>query len=94
MLSRERNLRIQYSCREKRDANFSKWPIAGNPSEFANWSTMIIKQSSIQNLNTRRECLAASREEKQGYAAHYLIWLSKTGILPSVSSEHGTVMQY
>ena len=73
---------------------FSKWPIAGNPTESANWSTMIIRQSRIQSLNTRREWPAASREKKQGYAAYYLIWLAKTGILPSVSSEHGTVIQY
>ena len=34
---------------------FFKWPIAGNPTESVNWSTMIIRQSSIQSLNTRRE---------------------------------------
>ena len=55
VLSRERSLRIQYSCREKRDVNFFKWPIAGDPSESANWSTMIIRQSSIQSHNTRRD---------------------------------------
>ena len=63
VLSRERSLRIQYSCREKRDVIFSKWPIAGNPTESANWSTVIIRQSSIQSLNTRRKWLAASREK-------------------------------
>ena len=55
VLSRERGLRIQYTCRDKRDVNFSNWPIAGNPSESANWSPMIIRQSNIQSLNTRRE---------------------------------------
>ena len=28
------------------------------------------------------------------HATYYFIWLSKTGILPSVSSEHDTVIQY
>ena len=40
LLSRERSLTIQYSCREKRDAIFSKWLIAGNSTESAIWSTM------------------------------------------------------
>ena len=37
---------------EKREVNFH---IAGNPTESANWSTMVVKQSSIQSSNTRRE---------------------------------------
>ena len=32
-----------------------KRPIAGNPSEYANWSAMTIRPSSIQSLSTRRE---------------------------------------
>ena len=41
---------------KERDAIFFfKWPIAGNPSESANWSTVIVRQSSIHNLNTRCE---------------------------------------
>ena len=33
----------------------SEWPIAGNPSESAHWSTKVSRQSGIQSLNTRRE---------------------------------------
>ena len=40
LLSRERSLTIQYSCREKRDVIFSKWLIAGISTESAIWSTM------------------------------------------------------
>ena len=40
VLSRERSLTIQYSCREKRDVNFSKWLIAGISTESAIWSTV------------------------------------------------------
>ena len=47
VLSKERSLRIQFSCREKRDVNFPKWPIACNPSESAHWSTKVIRQSAF-----------------------------------------------
>ena len=49
---------------------FSKWPIAGYPSKSEHWSTEVIRQSGIQSLNTRREWLAASREQQQGYVAY------------------------
>ena len=39
----------------ERDVDFSKWPIAGYPSESEHWSTKVIRQSGIQSLNTRRE---------------------------------------
>ena len=44
VLSRERSLTIQYSCREKKDVNFevdfSKWLIAGISTGSAIWSTI------------------------------------------------------
>ena len=61
---------MQYFYRKKKDVNFFKWPIAGNPTESVNWSTIIIRQSGIQSLNTRREWLPASREKKQGYVGY------------------------
>ena len=45
----------KYSCREKRDVNFSKWPIAGYPSESVHWSTKVVRQSGILSLNIRCE---------------------------------------
>ena len=40
VLSRERSLTIQYTCREKMDVNFSKWLIVGISTESAIWSTI------------------------------------------------------
>ena len=75
--------------------NFSRWPIAGYPSKSAHWSTQIIRQSGIQSLNTRREWLAASQKETTGvYGVQNRHGLSQAGILPNVSSEHDTALQY
>ena len=56
--SRERCLTVLLS-REK-ECQFLKWPIAGKSAESVNWSTMVVKRSSIQsnitpNPDTRRE---------------------------------------
>ena len=80
VLSRECSLRIQYSCIVKRDANFFEWSITGNPTEPGNWSTMIIRQSSIHSLNTRRKMTSCITREKTGLCGvQYRHGLSQTG---------------
>ena len=93
MLSKERSLRIQYSCREKRDVNFFKWPIAGNSSESAPWSTKVTRQSGIQGQYHLVANDYLQRERKTGLCGvQYGHELSQAGILPSVSSEHDTAI--
>ena len=56
VLSRERSLRIQYSCREKMDVIISNGPSRATLQSLQiGLLTMIIRQSSIQSLNTRRD---------------------------------------